>query len=457
MTDAGHWPDGRTPPRQSARAALSTAGALAVAMAGAPAAAAELNYDLGVYLRHSDNINLSENTPQHDEVIEPTLIFDLKQTGANLQLGAHGQVQYLDYVDNTYEDEFRGNFTGGLDWAILPSRLNFVVQDYLSQRNIDDFNPDTPDNLQQVNLFVAGPSLHALFGPATRGQFDLRYGNTYSEKNDAFNGDRYTAAGRVRHSTGPSVEFTGNLEATHVDYDSIDPTAAPGPAADPDYERYDLYFGYKVQRTAVTVQLEAGYSRLTGGGTTGSSNGPLARGSVIFAMSPRSRFHADFRYQYTDATQYLVTPALDFGDRRFSDLIYTDLTTADPNVFRERGARLGYEFDNDRTSLRLRPYYLDIDYLNPLGDDQELKGVGLDFEYRISPLVTLSVFGARGDQTFDTLARKYEDTTFGVGISRRFTRHWSASFHVRNRQRDSSIPTESYEENVAMLSIFYRR
>ena len=102
-------------------------------------------------------------------------------------------------MDNTFDDRFRGKFAGNVNWTLLPERLDWVFEDYMSPQQIDEFASSSPDNEQQVNLFVTGPTLYARFGAATRGQFDLRYGNSYAEENDEFNGDRYSAAARVLH------------------------------------------------------------------------------------------------------------------------------------------------------------------------------------------------------------------------------------------------------------------
>lgn len=437
--------------RRPIHRALSRALALALTFAvtlPTRAPAVELEYDVGAYLRHSDNIRLSPTAPEDDTVLEPTLRFDISQTGADAQLSGHGLVQYTDYLDDSYEDEFRGGFTGGLDWAVLPSRLNLVFQDYLSQQNINDLDRSTPDNLQHVNLFVAGPSFYAHFNPATRGQFDLRYGNTYAEKSDAFNGDRYSAAARVRREMSSTTEITGNLEAARIEYDPA------GAAAD--YDRYDAYLTYKLRRAALDLNLDLGHSQLDRKASDGSSSAPLVRANVALKLSPRSRLRADLRYQFTDATQYLITPTLDLDDRRFSDLTYTDVRV-DPSVFRERTVRGGYEYSGVRTSLRLQPYYRRIDYLNVLAEDQDLKGLAFDVEYRVRPLLSLSLLASQEQRDYDDLSRKDKDTTFDVGVTKRFTRHWSGSVHLRHRERDSAAPGQDYEENVALLAISYSR
>ena len=438
----------RSSPRQIHRA-LSTALSLALASTlPSGALAFDLEYDLGTNLRHSDNINLSETAPLSDTVLEPTVRFTISQTGANVQLSGIGLVQYSDYRHDTFQDELRGGFSGGLDWAILPSRLNFVVQDYLSQQTIDEQSRSTPNNLQQINLFVAGPSVYARFSPATRGQFDLRYGNTYAERNDAFNGDRYSAAARIRHEVNATTEITGNLEAARIEYDLA--------GAGADYDRYDAYVAFALRRATVDLDLDLGHSQLERTGSGGSSSAPLVRGTVAWKLSARSQLRTDLRYQFTDATQYLITPKLDFGDRRFSDLNYTDITV-NPEVFRERSVRVGYVFNGVRTSLRLQPYYRRGDYLNPVLEDQDLKGVAFDVEYRLRPLLSAVLLVSHERRDYQDLSRNDKDTRVEVGMTKRFTRHWSAGVQLRHGERDSSTPGQSYKDNVAVLSINYRR
>ncbi|MFD0737909.1 outer membrane beta-barrel protein [Lysobacter koreensis] len=431
------------------RRALASGLALTLA-AALPAPALDLDYDVGAYLRHSDNINLSPNAPQDDNVVAPTLRFELSQAGADVQLSGIGLLQYTDYLDDTFKDELRAGFAGGLDWAIVPERLNLVFQDYLSQQNINDLDSSTPDNLQHVNLFVMGPSLHTRFNPATRGQFDLRYGNTYAEESEAFKGDRYSAAARVRRELNPTTEIAGNLEAAKIEYDRV------GSAAN--YERYDAYLSYKLRRVALDLDLDAGYSQLDRAAGAGTSSSPLLRAVAAYKLTPRSTLRADVRRQYTDATQYLITPVLDFSDRRFSELAYRDISI-DPNVFRERSVRVGYEFNGIRTSARVQPYIRRIDYFNPTtqDQDQDLKGVAFDIEYRPRPLLSLSLYASQEKRDYDDLARNDQDTLIDVGVTKRFTRHWSASFHVSRRERDSAVPGQDYRENSAQLSFNYRR
>lgn len=438
-------------PRRLQQHVLPTAMALVLAtLLPSRACAFDLEYDLGTYLSHSDNINLSQAAPLDDTVLAPTVRFTVDQAGADVQISGRGLLQYTDYLDDTFNDEFRADFTGGLHWEVLPSRLTLVLQDYLSQQNVDFASPATPDNRQQVNYFVAGPSFYARFNPATRGQFDLRYGNTYAEESDAFNGDRYSVAARVRREISPTMEITGNLEAAKVEYDQVGASA--------DYDRYDAFVSIDHQRPALELNLELGHTQLDLRAVDRRFSSALVRGNVAVEVSPRSRLRADLRYQLTDATQYLVTPMLDgvLDGRRYFDLSYPSITV-NPNVFRERSIRTTYEYNGVRTSLRLMPYYRRLAYLNVPADDQSLKGLAFDAQYRLRPLLSLGLYVGREQRDYDDSARDDKYTTIDLGLTRRFTRHWSGRIGAGYRKNRSSAGGEDYEENIVLLSVGYER
>lgn len=425
--------------------------ALAFALVAAPAVplpALELDYEAGAYLRHSDNLNLSETAPASDSVFAPTISFDLSQAGSTLKLSANGLVEYTDYLDDTYSDEVRGGFTGGLEWAIVPQRLNFVVQDYLSQQTISDTDPATPGNLQHVNLFVAGPSLFARFAPATLGQFDLRYGNTYAEESEAFQGDRVTAAARVQHLLSPVSELTFNLEGTRVRYDR------PGELAN--YDRQDAYVNYKLRRKLTDFDVDVGYTRLDRVAFDDRKMSPLVRASVTRRLTSRSRVRLSGAYRITDTTQYLIEPALDFGRQRFGDVRYNN-TRIDPNVFRERSTRLTYEFDGASTDVRVQGYDLRNNYFQASAEDQRYRGAGVRVEHRLRPHVSLDVTAAHQRIDFDPIERRDRESTLEVGLTRRVNRHWTGSASIRHRQRDSTELGQDFTENSAILSVTYRR
>lgn len=129
-------------------------------LASANAHAARVSYEVGIGVLRSDNIGLAAVNERSDTVIAPQLRFDIEQSGSTLQLTGRGQLQYLDYVDDTFSDGFRGAFSGQALWTLLPDRLTWTFEDYLSRQPVNSFNAFSPANEQQTNLFVTLSLIH---------------------------------------------------------------------------------------------------------------------------------------------------------------------------------------------------------------------------------------------------------------------------------------------------------
>lgn len=425
------------------RAVLSLA--LAAAM---PCAAQSLrvDYEAGASYTHSDNINLSETAPDSDAVRSPELRFTAIQSGSRVQLNARGVLQYLDYRDDTYEDDVAGEFAGQLNWVLLPDRISFVVEDYLARQAINVAGGFTPDNQEQINVFIAGPSFFARLGGAMRGQMDLRYSDTYAEESRTFNGTRRNAALRVIRELGALDWLSLNAEATQIDFD-LGPDAL-------DYRRYDAYLGYRRELTRHSFETALGYSRIDGDDGSRRASSPLARIALDWTPAPRSTLGIVASYAFGDTASDLIAlrdrPQLSIGT-------VSGNIAAGPEVFRERRIEVGYRFEGERLGLELRPYYERFDYLGGLSQDIEARGVIAGIDYRLRPGTTLSITGTRQSREFFDGSREDDESVLRLALEREFSRHWNGMIAVQRRERDSSIAGQSYDEDLAMLGVTWRR
>jgi len=431
-------------PPSPARTALAVA-LLAVLSGGAHAA--QINYDVGVSVLHSDNIALTDINKLDETVVSPQLRFDIVQTGSTLNLNAHGELQYLDYRDNSFDDGFRGAFSGQGLWTMIPERLDWTFDDYLSRQPIDTLTSFSPGNEQQTNLFVTGPTLYVRMGQATRSQFDLRYSNSYAEDNDAFNSDRYNFAARVLRDLSTTQTIGVNVEATQIEYD-IDALGA-------DYKRYDGYLSYTSKFRSLDLSVDLGYSRLDFNDRPNSDDWlPLARANLSWNVSPRSTLDAAMSYEITDAAENLAF--IDAGDPTLDDLGNPTVPVT-PEVFKQRRLELGYQFTGERLGFEVRPFYQRINYLSSLAQDEESHGGFAQLSYQVRPRMTLSLVAAQEDRKFSDPGRRDRDLTVNVALENRFTRNWSARFELQRRQRNSSETGQDYDENAAIVSFSYRR
>jgi hypothetical protein len=412
-----------------------------------PAESLRVDYVLGASLLHSDNINLSETAPDSDSVLSPEVSFEATQSGSSTAFKARGRLQYLDYRDNTFDDEARGEFAGQFNWMLLPQRLTLVVEDYLGRQPVDITAGYNPGNQQQINVFTAGPSLFAHFGKATRGQLDVRYSDTYAEVAREFNGSRYMAAGRLFRDLGTSRWLSANVEASRIRFD-LDPSS--------DYDRYDAYVGYRHESRRIDMDVAVGYTRLEQEGAAGDESSPLARAQLDWQVAPRSMLSARASYQFADTASDLVAES-----SRLDTLVIEDVAAptglVGPAVYRQRRYEVGYQFTGERWNFQVRPYLERTDYNDAALVGWETRGGYVDAEYQLRPRLNLTLSAVREDREFADGSRNDRDTLARIGLTYEFSRHLSGSIGWQRRERDSDVPGQDYRENVATVSVSYRR
>ena len=415
-----------------------------------PANAVDIQYEVGGLARASDNITLADTNPTSDVLLSPRVSFVAAQQGSTLELSARGRVEYLYYVDDTLESKLRGEVIGELGWTVLPERIRFVVEDYLTRELVNAFDSRTSANEQLVNVLVLGPSFYARFNDVTKGQLDVRYAMGTAQESKDFESDRVGVAGRLMREISPNHRISGNLEATRVEYSTAQPAF--------DYSRRDAYVGYERNLAAVDIKLDAGYSWLSprSGGTTLS--GPLARANLDWRVAPRSLVAVVLAYQISDATQNLIARGSRLEGSVIGDLIDTNPDAIlTPELFRTRRGDARYVFTDERLALAVRTYFERLRYVNVPQFDETSMGAVFDVEYKFRPRWTVAFQVGREDREFEASGRDDADLFLSVGVTNEITRHWLWRLELLRRQRDSSEPGRDYEENAAAFSLIYRR
>lgn len=410
------------------------------------AGAVDLQYEIGGSILRSDNVALSEDNPEAETVAAVELRFDVEQVGAELQLTATGDLAYLDYLGNTFAPELRGQLAGQLNWEIFPQRVNLVVEDYFSHRPVDTLSRFAPDNRQQINVFLIGPSFLIRPGETTRGVLDLRYRNNYAEKTTEFNGDVYSADAKVLHDLSPTDRISATASVSRSRFDEA--------GAFPDYTRRDVYASYQRILNKIDFTIDAGHSwmDLEDGG---DSTSPLARASLDWRPTSRSLLSVDLRYQFADAATDVITRADELSGLELDLASAGSVVAAEP--YRQRYLDLGYRFSGRRLEWYVDTYYESSRYVADLKLDNRVHAVIFGADYRLRRATSLSVDLARVDREFTNIARKDRDGVASVSLTQQFTRHWSASVRLAHNTRESTAEGGDYDENVASISVVYRR
>ncbi len=411
-----------------------------------------LDWAVGLGYEHTDNINRTSVDPTDQDILQPTLNFSYNQQGSRLQAQVTGVVQYVDYLQGFYGNEFRGQLSGMLNWTIAPQRLNFSVQDYSSVEPVSIRASNAPSNQQQVNVFVAGPTLSFRMGNALRGEVDLRYVNTAASKTKDFNSQRELGAFRALRDLSATDTLSLNAEALHVDFSNIDPLTAPS-----QYNQYNAYLRYQSHLDRIDLDFSAGGSRTTFSQGTEDHSGALIRAGIAWRMSSRNTLQLNASDQLADSTANLVqSPS--FANVDVTDIsVQIGRTAISPVLYRERGVNLNYAFQGPRFGVTLTPYYTRLRQLN--GNDLSRNGYGAigRITYLIRPLMTLGLTVGSQTNEYMTDDSRDRDTSVTLDLSRQFTPHWSWRVALNHQNRDSTRPGFDYDENQVFAILYYRR
>jgi hypothetical protein len=431
------------------RALLATS--LAAILLPATAAAAHLDYSISVSAGHSDNVNQSATDPTGSNMLVPRIDFDLDQQGAAVAARAVGNVQYIDYLSGGFGSQTLAELSALLDWAILPRRLHFVLEDNASVQPVNVLQPNSPANVQQVNVVSLGPTLQFRLGEALTGQADFRVINSSASKTDEFDSLRELGAIRAIRQLSPTTTLSANLDAQHVHFTSKNPGSANGG----DYDRYNLYGHYHSALSALDLDVSLGYSRLSPD-AGGSHSSPLASATLLWRATPRSRLRLDLSRRYSDAAEDLGEVDFSRMPAFTSGLLVGDATISS-GVYLLHRVDVGYAYEGDTYAIALAPSWQKLDYVFDSTLDQSARGLAFDASYRPRPLWTVGLSASGERRTYRSLDRRDDDLRASLYLSQRMSRHCSWRLDLLRNRRSSSASLQGYTENVALFTLVFTR
>ena len=441
------------PHRIAIAIAIAIAAAFGTLLAAATLAQADpvLDYTLGTSLKHSDNINYSSTDPVSDNILSPRLDFLINQKGSAFDANAAGSLQYRDYLGGKFDNEFRTLFAGTGIWHISPERLDWFFQDSAGREPINVLQSDSPTNNQQTNVFTTGPTLHTRFTDTLRGQFDLRYSNTYADTSNLFNSNRWSGLGTVLYELDPTDSFSGNVAGSQVRYTNT--ISQPF-----DYDRQDAYIAYQRTSRLFTLDAAVGYSHLDIDNSGGQS-GSLLRASGRWTPDLQTSVTFSASRQYADASQDLVFSPSQIAYTGIGSGINGSVLT--PQVYLEKRIGVEAKHRNDTWQFGIAPYYRKLDYVIAAGPDlglnQNARGVLANAAYYFTPELWLGGDVGTERRNYTQIARTDDDLAYGLSLNYQRTRHWLFSVRAEHQRRDSDLPQDGYHETSVMLTAAYHR
>jgi len=401
-------------------------------------ARADLTYEVEAGIGHSDNITrVSTN-----EVDETLAIFgthvDWTKVTERLDADVYVDLDYVEYLDDTYQGEVVGTADANLIFGIVPERFTWQVQDSFGQAQSDPFSPVTPDNSENVNYFTTGPDLMLNFGTQNAMRLFARYSPTDYEETDLDGESTSAGLSYIRHLSAASRL---SLNATTTD-NTFDNPANTG------YERRSASVGYDFTGGRTTISTQVGYSWMELDDGT-KNGGELLELSITREVSSSSSLVLTAGSQFADSGDALRGIAAGGSSGGPGQV----LATADPYV--NRDVSLTWNFRRNRTGITFGVSFDENEYEVQTQFDRTRVMYNASFSRQLQPTLSFMLQARYSEDEYDVSARQFEDLQATASLTWEMSRHLGLRLSLEQYQRSSSLADGDYDERRAILSVTY--
>jgi hypothetical protein len=397
---------------------------------------------IGLGLEYTDNATLSPNAAVEDLITVGYVGARLSESEGSLKYDASAALNKQNYVRDSYEDQRYFNLGASADWEMIRDRFNWFLSDRYSQRPVNSLDANTPDNIQDSNVFNFGANIRL---PASaRQSFSLTpaFSQYYYEVQPT-NNKQYSLAANWNYQMFRLTNVGLSFSTRKIDYTE---TNFLGQSIE-DTTFTSLGFTFDIQRAHSNFSGSLGstnVSRENGDETSGFS------GFLNWAadLSSRSKLNALLSTGLTDTS-------------RASSASVEDPTIGNPNdvqittdVVRNSIGSLAYLRVDGILKSSISANYRELDYSDsPL--DRIIRGFRAQLNYPITQLLYGGAYvNYNRTKQLDT-ARLDEYYTVGGNLNYRFSRKLRGLFDLKYRTKESTAPAQNYNEFSVFASLVY--
>jgi hypothetical protein len=392
---------------------------------------------VGVGLEYTDNATLSADNPVDDLIAVGYVGAKLEETTGPVRADITASLNHHRYTKDTFDDKRYFNLGATAGWEMIQDRFDWFLTNIYRQRPINTTDPNTPDNIQDSNIFTFGANMR--YPISARQTFTLRpeYRNFYYEVQRTDN-QQYSLVASWDYLLSPITTVGVNGSVRAVDYTE--------PAID-DVIFSSVFFAVTSQRARSSFNTNLGATGVErdNGQSTEEFAGNL---NWLLNLTDRSRFRTFMSTDLTDSSAGALNATVDPGTGDPNDIqISTD-------VIRSQVISLGYSREDGTLKSNLTGMLRQLNY-SESPNDRRIRSLKAALNYPVTALLS-SGFYARYSHTeyIDTL-RTDNNYTIGGGVRYQLSRKLNSSFDLKYRNRDSTLETRSYDEWSAYVSLVY--
>lgn len=400
---------------------------------------------------HTDNATLAPGGPSDTIVSAGFAGAFFKDTG-RLRANVRGAAQYEEYVDGTFDSDVLASLNATAQYAFVPDRFTWMVEDTYGQVASNTFQPATPSNRTNVNFFSTGPDFVLRFGAASGVRVDARYARTDYESGN-IDDQRYSGTVGVFRQLSAAATVSLNAGAQRVEYQS-NPVSG--------YDTQEYYARLESRRTRYALALDVGQTQVHDQGESQST--PLVRLTAYRRLSPSWNLNVAASSEYRNSGD-ITRAALGQGRIVNGEVVYADPTltgilaantTLVNRPVRYESLRAGLDFARVRTTLGATASAGRERYQfggQTLGR-REWR-VGANATRRLRPTLRADLAFDYVKRTFTALDQGDADRNASLTVSWDLSSRLSTNFGVRYQRRESDLNAFSFSAKMVYIGVTY--
>ena len=394
---------------------------------------------VGVSTEYTDNSKLTENGELRELITTTYVGVNLDAGSGPFQLNANSTLKYLDYMQSTFTNRRYLNLNATAKWDMWKNRLDWKLQDFVTQQSMDSLSPDTPDNTQHVNVLTFGPNIYfpisgrqkVTLRPEYR-KFNYHNDHTYNNQQNSLTADWNYQIYRTIN-----IGFTGGTN--EVDYS--DPTIS-------DNESSNIHFTISGQRLRFNYSGKLGSTYIEN--ETGSEIHGITGDMIwVYNISDHSNLRTYIATDLTDTSNNLLNASINPEN---GDISNDQITT---EILRNSIIRLAYQNNDPRLNtsiwLELRRQNYTVAML-----DRDVQAAGIAFNYPITAMLSTGINTRYSRTELADTDRK--DNLFNISgnINYRFSRRLLGSAELKYNKKYSTLDTAEFNEFRVLFSLAYK-
>jgi hypothetical protein len=404
-----------------------------------PVNAADLDWSIESAAGHTDNATRVNNGEITDTIGSIGGHIEVSGTGSRISGRLRGDGRLRSYFDDTYDDDFLGSGAADLRVKLVGEALTWSFSDAFGQVLTDTFEPSTPDNRENLNVFSTGPDLRIRLARGTEVIIRGRIEDASYENSDSVDSQQLSAdIGLVRHLSSATA-WSVNASSSTVDYDE---------SGNSGYDQQELFLRLESASTKQNLTADIGAGFLGGGDQ--SDEALIFRLDWMRHVSASWTLELGLHTEFGNSDDQFVRGISGGGELGGTqDVVLTG------QAMRDDRATFGLNFTRSRTQIRLFGDIGSETYPDVANADRERWAMGAEISRRLTPRLEATLRAHHEDRDFDTVIGDDNTDIFGAQLDWRLGKALYLGFEGR-REKRSGDTSFSYTENIYLASISYR-